>query len=107
MKAIVRLAASRRTLNKRDLCAGFEAGKRWAKREADWGELQAVVDLPKSATLKHLESVVYEIGALHDYLGIDPDELDASLLKISKERIEGFILGARAVHQKVDMLAID
>ncbi len=107
MKAIVRLAVSRRTLKKRDLCAGFEAGKKWAKREADWGELRAVVDLPKSATLKHLESIVRDDEALHDYLGVDPDELDASLLKISKERIEGFILGARAVHQKVDILAID
>jgi hypothetical protein len=107
MKAIIRLAASRRNLKKRDLCAGFEAGKRWAKREADWRELQAVVDLPKSATLKHLESVVQDDEALHDYLGVDPDELDASLLKISKERIEGFILGARAVHRKADVLAID
>lgn len=107
MKSIVRLATSRRTLKKRDLCAGFEAGMKWAKRDADWGELQAVVDLPKFATLKDLESVVQDDEVLHGYFGVDPDELDACLLKISKARIEGFLMGARAVHQKVDVLAID
>ena len=102
-EGIRRLQDSRRTCMRDDHCVGVEAGKKWALEYAEWSELDAVSNLPERGSLKDLQEVASDVDdEILSFFDVDRDERGLYRLQISKEKVVGFITGARCVRDQVE-----